>query len=55
MQTQLTPPAGLSLSGFSVSTTGPIGQMEEPGWRVKMACSRITQPESGEGDSTQAF
>lgn len=43
-------------SGFSVSsTTGPIAQMEEPGWRVKMACSKITQPESGEGDSTQAF
>lgn len=29
------------------------GEKEAP--RVKGACSRVTQPESGEGDSTQAF
>lgn len=59
-------PRHLACKECSPPTTRPLASLEgqhqphltdggKEAPRVKMACSRVTQPESGEGDSTQAF
>lgn len=44
-----------AFASLTDTPAAPFDRWRQGGSQVKGACSRVTQPESGEGDSTQAF